>query len=91
MVIIVSAVRDLYGGEILTYSVSKKNDNILVLNTIEETLRTNPGAKPILHSDQFFQYTLYQYSNVLLNYGIQKSMSRIGKYIDNSPMENYGN
>lgn len=84
-----SAVKDLYGGEIIAYEVSKKNDNVLVLNTIEKALRANPGAKPILHSDRGYQYTSYQYSNVLLEYGIQKSMSRVGKCIDNAPMESF--
>lgn len=84
-----SAVKDLYCGKIISYTVSKRNDNFLVLSTIKSALESNPEAKPLLHSDRGFQYTSQQYSKLLSDNGIRKSMSRVGKCIDNAPMESF--
>lgn len=84
-----SAVKDLYGGQIISYKVSKRNDNGLVLETVKLALKANPGAKPLLHSDRGAQYTSHQYSRLLSENGILKSMSRVGKCIDNAPMESF--
>ena len=47
------------------------------------------GAKPILHSDQGWQYQMIGYQNILRENGIQQSMSRKGNYLDNSAMESF--
>ena len=43
----------------------------------------------IIHSDQGFQYTSYEYKAICESSGIQISMSRKGTPIDDSPMESF--
>ena len=43
----------------------------------------------IIHSDQGFQYTSYEYKAICESNGIQISMSRKGTPIDDSPMESF--
>ena len=43
----------------------------------------------ILHSDQGFQYTSYEYKAICESNGIQISMSRKGNPIDDSPIESW--
>ena len=48
-----------------------------------------PGAAPILHSDQGWQYQHKQYQKLLKDNGIRQSMSRKGNCLDNAVMENF--
>ena len=43
----------------------------------------------LLHSDRGFQYTSREYPLLTSICGVTRSMSRVGKYIDNAPMENF--
>ncbi len=43
----------------------------------------------IIHSDQEFQYTFYEYKAICESNGIQISMSRKGTPIDDSPIESW--
>ena len=52
-----SAILDLYDRSIVSYSISSRNDNLLVFDTFDKAIRANPDAKPIFHSDRGFQYT----------------------------------
>lgn len=47
------------------------------------------GAKPILHSDQGWQYQMVGYQAILRENSIQQNMSRKGNYLDNNAMENF--
>lgn len=42
---------------IISNVVGKYNDNQLVMDTIKQALKVNPGATPTIHSDRGFQYT----------------------------------
>ena len=84
-----SAVKDLYNGEIISWVVSKTNDNPLVMKTIKAAIEANPGVTPILHSDRGFQYTSKEYVREVSKAGITRSMSRVGRCIDNAPMESF--
>ena len=84
-----SAVKDLYNGEIISWVVSKTNDNPLVMKTIKAAIEANPGVTPILHSDHGFQYTSKEYVREVSKAGITRSMSRVGRCIDNAPMESF--
>lgn len=84
-----SAVKDLYNGEIISYVVSQRNDNPLVMKTLEQALKLYPTAKPLLHSDRGFQYTSKEFARLTAEHGISRSMSRVGKCIDNAPMESF--
>lgn len=81
-------ILDLYNREILSYIMSSKNDNQLVISTINKaTSRRKNMAGVILHSDQGSQYTTEYYSKLLLSKGIIQSMSRRGNCLDNAPVE----
>ena len=42
-----SAVKDLYTGEIISHVVSKRNDNPLVMTTLKKAFLANRGAQPL--------------------------------------------
>lgn len=84
-----SAIKDLYNGEIIAYVVGKRNDNQLVMDTLKQACKKFPDAKPLLHSDRGFQYTSKEYARFTTTHGITRSMSRVGKCIDNAPMESF--
>ena len=47
------------------------------------------GARPILHSDQGWQYQMKEFQRQLKEHNIIQSMSRKGNCLDNSVMENF--
>lgn len=46
-------------------------------------------GKTLLHSDRRFQYTSHFFKKFIEEQQIIQSMSRVGKCIDNGPMENF--
>ena len=84
-----SAILDLYDKSIVAYILSNRNDNKLVFDTFDLALKRNPYAKPIFNSDRGFQYTSKQFKFKLDQAGMIQSMSRVGKCIDNGPMEGF--
>lgn len=84
-----SAILDLGDRRIVAYKVSKFNNNAIVFNNLDEAIALNPGVRPILHSDRGFQYTSKIFKNKLDNANITQSMSRVGRCIDNGPMEGF--
>ena len=48
-----------------------------------------PGAAPVLHSDQGWQYQHKHYQKKLADYGMIQSMSRKGNCLDNAVIENF--
>jgi transposase InsO family protein len=85
-----STILDLYDRKVIAYQISKHNDNKLVMDTINKTIVNKKDVYGvILHSDQGFQYTSYEYKAICESNGIQISMSRKGTPIDDSPMESW--
>jgi len=85
-----STILDLYDRKVVAYQISKSNDIDLVLNTLNDALvKRKDVSGLILHSDQGFQYTSYEYKAVCNSNNIQISMSRKGTPIDDSPMESF--
>jgi len=84
-----SAILDLYDGSIISYVIGQSNNNPLVFETFDKALKVEPEAKPIFHSDRGFQYTSKTFKRKLENAGMTQSMSRVGKCIDNGPMESF--
>ena len=80
----------LYNGKIVAYETAKRP----LLNMVEKMLtsafkRLGPGDKPILHSDQGWQYRMPQYRRYLDLQAITQSMSRSGNCHDNAAMESF--
>ena len=84
-----SAIMDLYDRRIVSYVLSNSNNNKIVFDTFDLALKANPNAKPLFHSDRGFQYTSKQFKFKLDKAGMIQSMSRVGRCIDNGPMEGF--
>ena len=85
-----STILDLYDRKVVVYKISKFNNNQLVINTLNEAiLKTKDVYGLIIHSDQGFQYTSFEYKAICESNGIQISMSRKGTPIDDSPIESW--
>lgn len=84
-----SAILDLYDNSIVAYEIGHSNNNSLVFKTFDSAIKSNPNARPLFHSDRGYQYTSYGFRKRLELYGMEQSMSRAGKCIDNGPMENF--
>lgn len=87
--IYLSAILDLYDRRIVSFKIGDSNNNPLVFETFDEAVRRNPDAHPLFHSDRGFQYTNKTFHNKLMQAGMVQSMSRVGRCIDNGPMEGY--
>lgn len=86
------ATLDLYDRSILSYSFSNKADTKLVLEVLNNSFDSNLNTKRILHSDRGSQFRSLEYRSALEKLNITHSMSRVGKCIDNGPMEGlFGN
>jgi transposase InsO family protein len=84
-----SAILDLYDRRIVSYVIRDRNDNLLVFDTFDLAVAANPGTTPLFHSDRGFQYTNRVFHQKLVKAGMSQSMSRVGKCIDNGPMEGF--
>lgn len=84
-----SAILDLGDRHIVAWVVGHSNNNVLVFDTFHQAVKANPDAKPIFHSDRGFQYTTRTFNTMIKNAGMIQSMSRVGRCIDNGPMEGF--
>ncbi|MDE1550047.1 IS3 family transposase [Jeotgalibaca sp. YN-L-12] len=87
--IYLSAILDLYDRRIVAYEISDRNDLSLVFQTFDAATNKEPDAHPLFHSDRGFQYTHKQFYKRLEKAGMCQSMSRVGRCIDNGPMEGF--
>lgn len=82
-----SAILDLHDKSIVSYVLGHSNNNSLVFQTLDLALQVSQGSTPMIHSDRGFQYTSWGFKRRLEAHGLTQSMSRVGKCIDNGPME----
>ena len=87
--IYLSVILDLCGNRPVAFEYSDHNDNPLVFNTFDKAVSANPEAKPIFHSDRGYQYTSKTLRQKIVDAGMTQSMSRVGRCIDNGPMEGF--
>ena len=84
-----SAILDLGDNSIVSYVLGTSNNNKLVFDTLDKAVITNPTATPLFHSDRGFQYTSKSFKLKLDAINAKQSMSRVGRCIDNGPMEGF--
>ena len=65
------------------------NNNRLVFKNLDTVLKAYPVVNPLIHSDRGYQYTSNDFKEKLDAAGMTHIMSRIGKCIDNAPMEEF--
>jgi transposase InsO family protein len=84
-----SAIKDLYDGSIVSYVLGHSNNNKLVFKTLDQATKLLDGDHPLIHSDRGFQYTSHGFKRRIDKEEMSQSMSRVGRCIDNGPMESF--
>ncbi|WP_370568613.1 MULTISPECIES: IS3 family transposase [unclassified Fictibacillus] len=84
-----SAILDLYDGSIVSYVVGHSNNNSLVFKTLDQAIEQLEEEQPLIHSDRGFQYTSHGFKRKVDQAQMTQSMSRVGRCIDNGPMESF--
>lgn len=84
-----SAIMDLKSRDIVSFAIGEHNNNLLVFDTFDLAVQKYPDAHPLFHSDRGFQYTSKQFKEKLDKRDMKQSMSRVGRCIDNGPMEGF--
>ena len=85
-----SPILDLYNGEIISFETSTRPVFGMVVSMIKKAFaKLLPQEKPMLHSDQGWQYRMASYKAMLGERGLVQSMSRKGNCHDNATMESF--
>lgn len=82
-----SAILDLYDNSIVSYVIGHNNSNSLVYETLDIALESYPESEALLHSDRGYQYTSNGFKIKIDEANMSQSMSRVGRCIDNGPIE----
>jgi putative transposase len=85
-----STVMDLCTGEIVAFETDTRPSLNMVIEMAKKAFSTlGSEEKPILHSDQGWQYRVRRYKEMLEEKCVDQSMSRKGNCHDNAPMESF--
>lgn len=85
-----SPILDLYNQEIISYEIADRPQISSVMQMLGGAFkRLKHEDRPVLHSDQGWQYQMGLYQEALRKQGITQSMSRKGNCLDNAVMENW--
>lgn len=87
--IYLSPLVDLFNGEVVSWRIGKSPNMNMVLEMLFDVLPELNRHKPIIHTDQGFQYQNHRWHYLLNKTGCTQSMSRKGNCIDNSPAESF--
>ena len=86
------AIKDMYDKSIISYTISSFIDLPLVIDTVKKAIKTVPykyRKELILHSDQGWHFTNWQYRKLLVDNKIIQSISAKGSSVDNVPIESF--
>jgi putative transposase len=85
-----SPVMDLYNGEIIAFETARRPAYELVGIMLNKALaKLRAGERPMLHSDQGWQYRMPAFQRALRDNSVVQSMSRKGNCLDNAAMESF--
>ncbi|MFE3653333.1 IS3 family transposase [Streptomyces sp. NPDC059152] len=84
------AVKDVYSGRIVGYSIDARMKSRLAVAALESAVaRRGPAAGCIVHSDRGSQFRSRKVAAVLTRHGLVGSMGRGGAAGDNAAMESF--
>jgi putative transposase len=85
-----SPVLDLHDNRVISATAGPSPSVKMVTDGLRMAIATlNPGEKPLIHSDQGFQYRHTLWRDALRGAGLTQSMSRKGTCLDNAAMEGF--
>jgi putative transposase len=85
-----SPVLDLFNGEIVAFETARRPVFSMVADMLKQAIAKLSGdEKPMVHSDQGWQYQMPAYQRMLGEMGMVQSMSRKGNCHDNAAMESF--
>ena len=85
-----AAVEDLFSRMVVGWSMADHLESRLVVDALGMAVqRRLPGAGLLAHSDRGSQYASEHYQSLLVEHGIECSMSGKGQCWDNAPMESF--
>lgn len=85
-----SPLIDLYNQEVIAYRIKKSAHLPLVSEMLDDALdKLSEDEKPVMHSDQGWQYRQKSIRERLEKKGLKQSMSRKGNCLDNAVAENF--
>lgn len=86
----VSPILDLHDNRIISATAGPSPSVKMVTDGLRIAIATlNAGEKPLVHSDQGFQYRHTLWRDTLREAGLTQSMSRKGTCLDNAVMEGF--
>ncbi|MFF4743787.1 IS3 family transposase [Streptomyces sp. NPDC001268] len=84
------AVKDVYSGRIVGYSIDSRMKSRLAVAALESAVaRRGPAAGCVVHSDRGSQFRSRKVSAVLSRHDLVGSMGRVGAAGDNAAMESF--
>lgn len=87
--VFLSPIIDLYDRAVIAHSISTRATTAFTNASLKEALATlPPGAGPLVHSDQGFQYRHSSWKGILADAQARQSMSRKANCYDNAIAEN---
>lgn len=84
-----SPVMDLYNGEIIAFETARSPTKLVNLMLKKALSKLGHNDRPVLHSDQGWQYRMPAYQSMLREKHVVQSMSRKGNCLDNAAMESF--
>jgi len=85
-----SPILDLYNSEIISYRMARRPMYSTVKEMMEEAIgKLSPHEKPVIHSDQGWQYQMQQFQQLLKQHQLKQGMSRKGNCLDNAVIGNF--
>ena len=85
-----SPVMDLFNREIVSYEIAERPLPTMIESMLTKAfVRLGPSEKPMLHSDQGWQYRMPAFRKRLQENRLVQSMSRKGNCLDNAAMESF--
>lgn len=83
-----SAVKDLFNNEIISFNTSNRNDVSLIIKSYKNIPKTKNNSY-LINTDQGSVYLAYEYLNHIKKIGYTRSMSNRGHCWENCPIENW--